>query len=388
MYKSGNRPVIVFGLDHYNSLGLARVFGINGICPIGILVSCYEKHKYDFCYLSRYWKETHFVSTMNDGENFILENYSGTGAVIMPSADGAEEAIDNNLDELISHGFIVPGINQTQGEVIRLMNKMTQAEWVKSIGIKTADTFLIDLYSATDVNDFPYPCIVKPVLSSDGKKADITKCDDSNRLIQCLEELKKKGYKRILLQNFIEKDYEAELFGCITRKKQFMPFLLTRHLREWPKIGGSVSCHEFITDVKLKAQAKEILEKLQASGYEGNIDIELFVVNGEIFLNEINFRNSGDIYACFYNKIYYPLMLYMVCSGQEPLAFDSEYLGDRYAMNETTDFRHVLSGDLSFKDWLYFFRNTKDFAIKFKGDMKPAYKRYRYYIAQFLHRRK
>jgi len=43
-------------------------------------------------------------------------------------------------------------------------------------------------------------------------------------------------------------------------------------------------------------------------GYSGNIDIELFLINDELYLNEVNFRNSGDVYACFNNKVYYPLI--------------------------------------------------------------------------------
>ena len=31
--------VIIIGGDHYNALGLARVFGVNGVKPYGLLIS-------------------------------------------------------------------------------------------------------------------------------------------------------------------------------------------------------------------------------------------------------------------------------------------------------------------------------------------------------------
>lgn len=380
----GKNAVIVMGLDHYNSLGLARVFGINGIKPIGILMSCYDNHKYDFCYLSKYWQSTYFVDTMSEGVDYVVKTYARSEAVIFPSSDEAEEAIDCNLDRLIENGFIVPGIRKKQGEVNRLMNKMIQAEWVRSLGIKTAETYLINLLDDINVQKYPFPCIVKPVMSSDGKKLDIKKCESENELSVTLEELKEKGYSRILLQNFLVKDYEAELFGCITREPKYMPYILTKHVREWPVIGGSVSCHEFIVDSKLKNQAEQILKKIQASGFEGNIDIELFVVKDEIYLNEINFRNSGDIYACFYNKIFYPLVWYLVSTGKDASTLTYEYSDKKYAMNETTDIRHVLSKRLTLGEWLKYYRRCSDFAIKFKGDMRPAMRRYKYYIKQYI----
>ncbi len=376
--------VIIFGLDHYNSLGLARVFGVNGIKPYGILKSCYDTHKKDFCYLSKYWTKVIYVDSEKQGIRCLIKNFSNEKErpVIIPSSDQAEEAIDHNYD-ILANNFIVPGIQNKGGAVLGLMNKMEQAQWAKDLGINVADTFKINLLEDYKIPELLFPCIVKPVMSSDGVKADIKKIENIESLKEYLCILKNKGYSRILIQNFIFKDYEAELFGCIPKYSDRIPFILTRHIREWPTVGGSVSCHQFISDEGLKLKAREILKRIKEYGYIGNIDIELFIVNGEIYLNEVNFRNSGDIFACFHSEMYYPYYWYLDVIGKDISRLNINYKCDKYAMNETTDFRHVVNGSIAIWDWLKYLNNTADCALWFRGDLKPALKRYSYYFMNY-----
>ncbi len=377
--------VIIFGLDHHNSLGLARVFGINGIKPYGVLKSCYESHKKDFCYRSKYWEKTWFVSDEKDGLRWIIKRFSGEKekAVLIPSSDTAEEAVDASLDRLKEY-FICPGIKGIKGSVLYLLNKKNQAEWSSSLGIKTAHTLQLDLTKDNDMDDIPFPCILKPVMSSDGKKKDIRKCESKPELVKCMEELKEKGYRRILLQEFLDKDFEMELFGCIPMHSKKIPYLLTKHIREWPKIGGTGSCHKFVMDKRLRGQAERILRLIREYGYVGNFDIELFVIDGEVYMNEVNFRNSGDVYACFANKVYYPFYWYLDAIGEEIDKRNMEYTDAKYAMNETTDFRNVICKSLRFREWFYYVKNCGDFALRFKGDNKPAVLRYRYYFLEAM----
>lgn len=118
-----------------------------------------------------------------------------------------------------------------------------------------------------------------------------------------------------MVQEFLKKDYEAELFGAILQSTDKIPYLLSKHVREWPPIGGSVSYHEFIDDAILHGKAKALLSKIRNSGYVGNIDIELFIIGDDIYLNEVNFRNSGDVYACFAPAVFYPYYSYLDMVG-------------------------------------------------------------------------
>lgn len=372
--------VIIFGGDHYNALGLVRVFGWNNIRPYGILTADDKKNL--FASKSKYWEKCWIVKNEEEGLKKIVELFSNEceKAVLVPSSDGAESVIDQNLD-VLKENFYVPGIKEKQGAVSELMNKTKQIQWARSIGLQTAESWELVLTEEDCVEKIKYyPCILKPVLSSEGEKSDIVKCETREDAKREIRNLKKKGYKRLLAQEFLNKDYEMELFGCITQNSKACPYLLTKHVREWPPVDGSVSCHEFIVDSEYKKSAENILEKIRDYGYSGNIDIELFMIRGKLYLNEVNFRNSGDVYACFHNKVYYPLIWYLDIIGKSHAYLNTDYENTYYAMNETTDFRHVVFGNLGFKEWWKYYKKTADFAIRFSGDSRPTLLRYLYFI--------
>lgn len=375
--------VIIIGGDHYNALGLVRCFGINGIKPDAILIEPQKTNR--FCNHSRYWNTVRYVNDENEAFEYLLSlPATEEKSVLVPSSDGAMLMIDAKSKDL-SRKYILPGFKGNPGMVAHLMNKYNQMKWAKELGIKTAKTWLVDFQEYKNLlPEFIYPCIVKPVISSEGKKCDITKCDDEDFLIKTIDKLKSKGYNRVLIQEFLVKDYECELWGCILEHSDNTPYLLSRHLREWPKVGGSVSCHEFIIDPTMKVQAEEILNKLKTGGYVGNIDIEIISIKGTLYLNEVNFRNSGDVYALFKDKMYYPYYSYLDMIGQDISGYNMEYTDKAYAMNETTDIRHAFTGGISFFTWLRFLHQSKDKAYWFKGDMKPALYKYKYFLVKFV----
>ena len=55
-----------------------------------------------------------------------------------------------------------------------------------------------------------------------------------------------------------------------------------------------------------------------------------------------------------------------------------------YTMTECADIRHVLTRRMGFIEWFKDYKKCSDYALKFKGDMKPARKRYFYYVCQFF----
>lgn len=373
-----NKVIVMGGAGYHNSLGLARVFGINGIEPYGILAKASESKWGNHCALSKYWKKVWLIDEEKEAISILLENFTKEEEkpVLVPGSDGFAYLIDNNYNRL-SEFFILPGISHKQGEVVKLMDKFQQAKWAKEVGINVADTQIIDL---DEVTKFPitisFPLILKPVVSAEGDKRDIRRCENQKSLDEELEVLKKKGYKRILAQEFITKDYEIALFGSILANSSKYPYLLTHETREWPVVGGVGCYHVFISAPELKKEAEDILVKLKSTGYVGNYDIELFVVNGKIMLNEVNFRNSGNIYACFTNKLYYAYYSYLDMIGQDPSNYNFEYGCETTAMDEILDFRHCVYGKTKIKEYYKDWKRCTDFSLYFKGDVKPALARY------------
>lgn len=371
LYKN---KVIIIGADHYNTLGLCRSFGVNGIKPIGFIVNSSTKKGY--CSLSRYWGGKHVLNDYSTIIDILISEYGGESLppVLFPSNDIAAYLIDDNREKL-QDIFIIPGFISGNYSITKLINKEIQARWANELGIETAKTWLLDFSESIEkqLDGLTYPCIAKPVGGNEGTKGDIRKCENSEVFLQVIKELQfKKNYKRVLIQEFIEKDYEMELFGCIPHNAVSIPFILTRHLREWPPVGGSVSCHQYIKDETLVKKAEDILSKIRLSGFVGLFDIELFKVGEKVLLNEVNYRNSGDIYASFSDGFNYPYYWYLDAIGEDVTRIKLEYTDNHYAMNEVNDFNHVRARFISFKEWWHFRRKTKDFAFWFKKDPLPS----------------
>lgn len=369
--------VIIIGTNHFNTLGLIRSFGVNGINPYVIIINPNNSNNY--CIKSKYVKEYNIVNSYDEALSVLLEGVHNENLkpVLVPSSDGGIYMIDTHHN-LLSERYILPHINHKQGEIAKLMNKANQMRWAKELEIRTAETYLINFDDENwETIKYPMPCIVKPVLSHEGNKSDIKRCETHDELSLYIKELKAKGYSRILLQEFIIKEYEMELFGSILENKKEIPYILTKHIREWPPIGGSVCCHEFILNENLHRQAKNILQKIQNYGLVGNFDIEIIYKDGIIFLNEINFRNSGDVYACFHNKLYYSYYSYLDMIGVNDFKMNLNYKADFYAMCEDRDIMWVKGKMISLKKWLKYFLKTKDFAYFSWSDIPGSYAYYK-----------
>ena len=373
-----NKVIIIGGAIYHNSLGLARSFGVNGIAPYGILVGDKGCKWKNISALSKYWAKVWIVKDEEEAISLLLDKFANENdkPVLVPSSDGAALAIDRNYC-LLAKYFLVPGIKGKQGVIANLMDKFEQIKWARSLGLDIANAEIITIDEPSKcVTSLRMPVILKPVVSAEGQKHDIRKCHDVPSLRHELEILKNKGYRRILAQEYVEKDYEIELWGSILENSHLQPYLLSKHYREWPNTGGTVCYHEFITDPVIKKQAEEILSKIKACGYIGNIDVELFSVNGALMLNEVNFRNSGDIYACFTNKVFYSYYSYLDMIGEDVSKCNLLY-GDRTtAMDENLDLRHLIFGHISIKEWFKDWKRCSDFALFYKGDLKPAFAKY------------
>lgn len=375
--------VIIVGGDHHNGLGLARIFGLNNIVVHAVIV---DKTKKAFLSYSKYVRDCFVMKSEKDAFDFILEKYipnNDKKYIIIPYSDGAAYELDNRLDEF--SGYIRPSINNTQGALAKMMLKNEQYMFAKENEIKMAYTSIVQMgkdYKET-ISTVPYPCIIKPLISSEGDKKDIRICSDSTSLEKAIKEYESKGYSRALLQEYLTIDYEIDVFGCILKQAPYICQIPTKTIRAWPAKGGTNSFSQIITDAQIVEKCKEIIKKLANAGFYGLYDIELFVIDGDIWLNEINYRNSGDVYMGIEQKYYYPLAWVQDCLGIK-VDISSSPMQNSYAMTECADLRNVIKGHVNIFTWIKEFIVCKDYALKFKGDMHPAYKQYMHYIRQFF----
>ncbi len=384
--KVAMNKVILMGGSHHNGLGLVRSFGVNGIAPYGIIIG--EKAEKSYIRASKYWAKTWAVKTEEDAIKLLLKEFANEQdkPVIIPWSDRMEEVIDQNLDHL-KEKFIVPSLDGQQGAVAELMDKQEQVEFARKYDLPMAKSVVVDLNNIILPDDMVYPCIVKPVVSAEGKKLDIRKCGTKEETLSYLAQLRKKDYQRFLVQEYINCAYEFEFCGSIN--KDVWAYTISKDTRIWPTVGGTNSFFECISDEKVEEVCVQLLKALEKEHYSGCFDIEMFYTAEKVYLNEINWRNTGNSFFALGTNVHYAVAWYYSVIGKNiPSNIDLTCTDkSQCAMNEATDLRHMVYGNLSFKIWNADRKRTQSFALWYEPDLKPTLIQY-WYLASEMIRRK
>ena len=379
-----NNIALIIGGDHHNGLNLARILGRNSVEVHAIIIS--DKN-YSFMAKSKYISYYRIFKDSNKALDYLIKEYSKKSdkVVVFPYSDDTAQLIDCNFDRLRDK-FIVQSIKSKQGLIIKYMNKYEQYKLAKQFGIRIADSLFIDLENESDIDYFnwKYPCILKPVLSTDGKKLDIRICNNLKDAKNAILELKSKHYKRIFYQEFIDFDYEVLLVGSIGYSTNNIVFTANRVIRNWPPQKGTGSFSILWRNDNILKQSLSLLKKIQEIGYKGLIDVELFVKNGIIYLNEINWRNSGGDFRNLSSGFDYAYWWYCDAIGLKQSINSWIAPHESYSMVEFSDIRYVLSKRISIRKWLNDLKKCRNFSIFFKGDLKPFIYRFLYKLREIL----
>lgn len=369
--------VILIGGNHHNGLGLARSFGVNGIKPYGVIIG--EGAEHGFVRKSKYWAKTWVIKSDDEIIEFLLNDFQNEKEkpVVIPYSDGAAEEIDLNLDRLKEH-FLLPSIGGQQGKIAELMDKQKQVEFAHTYGIPMAKSCVVDLNDIRLPEDMIYPCIVKPVVSAEGEKSDIRKCDTETQTVEYLQKLRQKGYHRFLVQEYLNYDTEYLMVGSINGQNQC--WVNSKKIRVWPVVGGSSSCLQVTNQKNVSDFFESVRAAFHQIAYDGLYDVDVLQVNGKLFLNEVNWRNSGTIYSVLGSKVYYPVnWYYWKTKHQSPENFIQSCLDETvYTIDESLDLRHVVCRNITLKQWFRDKKKSKAFALWYTPDMRPA-------IAQYFH---
>ena len=353
---------IVIGADHHNTMGVVRALGANGIVP-HLIVHSGEERSCIRCFKSRYAKGKKIrvlpqENSMLEALNCFAKSKTADSRIpIIPTDDYVEYILDKNYNQLKCF-FILPTIAEDQGSIIALMDKYDQFKALTSMSIPVAKTELIDLNQTVKESALGYPLVLKPHISAFGSKSDIIIVHNTEQYYEGINSFQKKNYNAILAQEYISKQAELCTFGCITPNSNAICYGTLKKLRYYPYSGGSsLSFAQFSATPQ---ETLRVIEWLRAIGYSGLFDIESFQYDDRFLLNEINFRNSGNMWALVKEGINAPLIWLKDALG---LSFvkDMELNSDSFFMNETADFHHVVDKRIKFRTWLRDVFRTKSF---------------------------
>lgn len=290
--------VYVIGADHHTTLSVIRCL-YQCRCNYRLVLHTGEALKQTKLYHSRYAKNT---VALPEEESQILQwllaQENESKALIIPASDLAALIVDKHA-AVLCEKYHLPGFRNDPGKVCRLMDKQAQKAFADEHGIPMAASWTVipEEGSYRLPEDLVYPCIVKPLLSAYGSKSSIFVAQDRQMLAEGL----KKFNAPVLIQKFLTKQYELCAYGVMEEKAPYYRGGLVRKLHE--SINGSTIYARCIEDEEADALTRKICQLLWSQGYRGLYDFELLVCSDGVYLNEINFRNSGNGYALAANGI-------------------------------------------------------------------------------------
>ncbi len=285
-----DRLFIVFGIDHYNPLGVIRTLGENGINPVFIAIPGRARIASSSCYISK----THWVNDYIEGCKLLLQEYGDYPPhnlpVVITSDDEQAGYMDLHYEDYKDR-FIFFNAGQA-GRITEYMDKYEVLQIAKKHGLEILPSWKVK--KGTIPAGIEYPIITKsisPVVG--GWKSDVFICENEAELKTAYEKIQA---PTVLIQKFVEKQNELCIDGYSVDegRKSYFAIASTYNYN----IRGYYSPYMTVRSVDDGELSHKLKNLMSDIGFEGIYSIEfLYDQDGKLYFSEINFRNSTWSYG-------------------------------------------------------------------------------------------
>ncbi len=218
-------------------------------------------------------------------------------------------------------------------EVVELcFDKFAMYEFLSQNGFKTIKSYIDKnkFYEDVAAGVFSYPVFVKPVKGS--ASININKVTSQDEV-----ELLFANYDNLIIQEFMNgPEYGADVYIDMISGETVAIFAKEKIKMRAGETDKAVS----VKDDKLFDLIKDLVK---AAGFRGIIDIDIFEVNGEYYISEVNPRFGGGYPHAYECGVNVPAMIINNIYGKENRGNFDDYDEDVYMMkyNEV-----VVSGNM------------------------------------------
>ncbi len=361
-FETSGFYAVVLGNWHFNSLGIVRSLGEQGVPVVSVNFS-----ESGYADSSRYAQKVYHVKDHAQAME-VLRDIAGAAqgrGVLFPCSDQTALFLDENRSAL-EESFIVPHAGGNMG---KWMQKDEMCAAAGRAGYNVPESRVLTAEDFAGLEKLPLPLIVKPLASVEGNKADIRVCWDGDAAKQIAKELGESGYTRILAQTFLhgEKEQTVGYCGCKTRGAPVELYGQVEKIREYPAERGSASYAQIVPEVQYIDT--EVLDRfLEETGFEGLFDLDIKVIDGTPWFIEINFRNGAYSYAFTAAGCNIPYTWFCAQTGQ---TLPERSIRQVRLMSERDDLNYVLDKQMSPFRWLRDLRKTDVCMIFNRRDREP-----------------
>lgn len=359
---------IIIGGDHHNTLGVIRALGYKGVKSIVILVTLddapyvsYSKYL-DKCIILR--KKDEIVPCLIE-----LSKSNREKSILFSCADFATSEIDNAFDKLKNYYYLPTA--KRQGVCNHYMSKDIMAALAEKVGLRIPKSWVLGSDMQINTNQVSIPCIVKPLSSIKGSKAEIKVIKDGSGICDYLNDKRNHKY---LVQEFIDKEFEYQLIGCsLNHGREVIIPGYSKCIRPCPGTNTGFLEYKPLEDFNCDLVACESF--IKDIGYQGLFSMEfLRDKQGNDYFMEINMRNDGNGISVTGAGVNLPYIWYLYCSGANYKDEVDKEARDIFVMPEFDDFQcFVKNKKISLIKWLRDMKNTDVFMEYDPSDRKPFF---------------
>lgn len=354
------KETIVIGGEHHNTLGVIRSLGRKGISPKLIVVSSSRRPT---TIKSKYVNQYSILKSYEDIPQELLSKYIHRDfkTPIIACSDAAASILDLHKGDLESF-FYLPS-SSVEGRITKLMDKQQMSDLAATAGLHVPKSFVFTCYQKVDT--FPFPCIVKPLVSKNGTKGDIIIISDERRLSEL-----NLSTNLFQVQEYIDKSFEYQLIGCSINGGEvcIIPGR-TKIIHQPSNTNTAFLKYEPLDGTEPIEECKHFI---QSTGYSGLFSLEFIRgKNGEDYFLEINFRNDGNAIAVTESGINLPY-IWVLASQMQDISAEVCTPQVKYVNPEFTLVNLWYNGIVSFREMLHAFRITDVYMDYAKDDPRPT----------------
>lgn len=271
--------------------------------------------------------------------------------IIIPDSDFSASVVDWHQDQLKDY-FLFPHINHCPGAVEHWMDKTTQKELAREIGLKVASGIVVEVSNQQYV--FPdsvrYPCFTKALATISGGKQFLRECDDADELKRVLDKVASRFDTKVLIEEYKNIHTEYAVVGFSNGKDVVIPGVI--EFVENSKSHFGIAREGKVTPLNGFESTIQLFKVfIQRIGFCGLFDIDFYESESELYFSELNLRFGGSGYAITKMGVNLPVMFVNHLLGKEDVdSYSSAINGSSCFINERMCMDDYLSGYLSEKD--------------------------------------
>lgn len=388
--------VIILGGNYSSLLGMIRAIGkIN--CDITVIKTYAIRPTKEIESKSKYISKYFFVEAGNPKAllDLLLSKCTEVNSkpLLIPIMDDIAMSIDKYYDVLKDY-FIMANVNETQGGIIKLMDKQIQKKIASKAGLHIAKGWEIEIKNKKFhiSESIEYPCFTKAQISVNGGKTFMRKCNNKTELQSLLEDVARRWECIVLVEQYKEIQQEYGVLGCCVNGNVYLPALIT-------KISIGEGNHKGVTlQGKVSSLEKDMPELkirlesfLKETKYTGLCDFDIYKAEGDIYFNEMNLRYGGFGYAVVGSGVNLPA-IYVSSIFNTNNASLSLDIKNQICVSDKVNLEAFINNYISWKEYKQRKSNSNFRFLAANGDPKPAYEfrkkevkeRIKHYIKKIL----